>query len=158
MLYNEALRLAEEANLQGADRWLLAAIQRDFGGLLVRGGELKRGEELLRRSLALDKKIFRKPRWETGATLTLLGELLSKKNEPAKAEKYFREGEEVYRPTLGNENLFLAYNLYQQALALNQMKNYEQAEAKARESVTMSEKVMGNDLSAGPGKGTLGLI
>jgi eukaryotic-like serine/threonine-protein kinase len=157
-LYKEALQLAEQAHLQGTERSLLAGVQRDLGGVLVRAGELKRGEELLRQSLALDRNIFQKPRWERGATLTLLGELLSQKNEPAEAEKYFSEGEEVYRATLGGENLYLAYNLYQQAVALSYMKNYDRAEAKARESVTMSEKVLGNDLGAGAGKGTWGVI
>ena len=158
ILYNEALRLAKKANLRGAERSLLAAIQRDLGGALVRGGDPKRGEDLLRQSLALDREIFQKPRWETGATLTLLGELLNQNNRPAEAEKYLKEGDEVYRATLGNENLFLSYNLYQQALAFSYMKNYEQAEAKARESVAMSEKVMGNDLNTGAGKGTLGIV
>ncbi len=157
-LYNEALQVVNESNTARAEPALLARLKTDLGGVLVRNGDLQRGETLLRESLALDHQTFARPHWETGATLVLLGELLRQKNQPGEAEKYLSQAEDVYRQTLGNENVYLAYDLQVQALALSQINDYQRAEAKAREALTMLQKVLGNDLGTGMVRGTLGVI
>lgn len=144
-LLNEALQTAADANLQGSERLILASIQTNLGGVLVRTGEPDKGETLLRQSLALYNEISITPRWEKGATLAMLGELFNGRNQPDEAQKFLAESEQIYRQTLGDKNAYLAYDLYQQALAFNQKSDFKNAEAKARESLAIYQAVLPNE-------------
>ncbi|MGI8470139.1 MAG: protein kinase domain-containing protein [Pyrinomonadaceae bacterium] len=156
---NEALQIADGANLQGKQREVLASIQTNLGGALVRSGELEKGETLLRASLTEYRQISGSPRWEFGATLTMLGELLNGKNQPDEAEKFLTEGEQIYRQTLGDKNGYVGHNLNEQAIALNQKNDYQPAEEKARECLAIYQSVFpaGNPNPATP-LATLGII
>ena len=55
------------------------------------------------------------------------------KNQPDEALKLLVEGERVFRQTLGDENIYVGFNLEQQAIALSQKNDFNAAE-KRREN------------------------
>jgi serine/threonine-protein kinase len=149
-LYEEALRIAGQADLKGNDRGILASIKTDLGGVLVNLGDLEKGEPLLRESLAEYRQISSEPHWEMGATLMLLGVGASNRNQPDEALRFLIESEQIYRQTLGDENIYIASNLSQQATALLQKNDLEGAEKKTRQSLVIYRNLFpgGNLLSA----------
>lgn len=158
-ILNEALQIAVNANLQGSERIVLASIQTDLGGTLVRLGELERGETLLRESLVLHRQISERPRWEVGATLVMLGELSINKNQIDEAEKFLIESEQIYRQTLGDKNLYLAYNLQKQAVAFSLKRDFKTAEAKGREALAIYRELFpGKAIQMSLPMATLGII
>jgi tetratricopeptide (TPR) repeat protein len=76
-------------------------------------------------------------RWEEGATLTMLGVARLNQNQLDDAEKYLREGEDVYRQTLGDENFYLAMNISRQANVFLAKNDLKVAEQKAKDALAM---------------------
>jgi tetratricopeptide (TPR) repeat protein len=150
LLYEEALRMAGQAHLQGRERGILASIKTDLGAVLLNLGELEKGEPLLRESLAEYRQISSEPHWEMGATLMFLGVGASNRNQPDEALNFLLESEQIYRQTLGDENIYVASNLNQQATALLQKNDLAGAEKKARQSLVICRNMFptGNLLSA----------
>ncbi|HUQ33051.1 MAG TPA: tetratricopeptide repeat protein, partial [Pyrinomonadaceae bacterium] len=158
-ILEEALQIAENADLQGNDRFALAAVQGDVGFYLARVGEHERADRLLRESLALHRHLSEYPRWEMGATLASLGELYNRKNQPDQALEFLLESERIYRQTLGDKNRYLAFNLQHQAIALGLKKDFTAAEPKARQQLAMYlELVPGNKLVAAIPNSVLGIV
>jgi eukaryotic-like serine/threonine-protein kinase len=147
-LLSEALQIASGANLQGPEREVLASIKTDLGGALVVSGDLERGEALLRESLAEHQQLSSKPRWERGATLVMLGVAAFYKNQLDEAEKFLREGEQIYRQTLGEKNGYVAFAVSWEAAVLSRKNDLGAAEAKARESLAMSQDAHPDNKSA----------
>jgi serine/threonine-protein kinase len=158
-ILEEALQIAENADLQGNERFALAAVQGDVGLYLTRAGELERADRLLRESLAIHRQLSEYPRWEMGATLASLGELYNRKNQPDQALEFLLESERIYRQTLGDKNRYLAFNLQHQAIALSLQKNFTAAEPKARQQLAIYlEVVPDNKLVAAIPKSVLGIV
>jgi serine/threonine-protein kinase len=158
-IMEEALQIAENADLQGNERFALAAVQGDVGLCLARLGEFERADRLLRKSLAIHRQLSGYPRWEMGATLASLGELYNRKNQPDQALVFLLEGERIYRQTLGDKNRYLAFNLQHQAIALSLQKNFTAAEPKARQQLAIYlEVVPDNKLVAAIPKSVLGIV
>ncbi len=158
-IMEEALQIAENANLQGNERFALAAVQGDVGLLLARVGEFERADRLLRKSLAIHRQLSQYPRWEMGATLASLGELYNRKNQPDQALEFLLESERIYRQTLGDKNRYLAFNLQHQAIALSLQKNFTAAEPKARRQLAIYlEVVPENKLVAAIPNSVLGIV
>ena len=158
-IMEEALKIAENADLQGNERFVLAAVQGDVGLLLSRAGEFERADLLLRRSLAIHRQLSEYPRWEMGATLASLGELYNRKHQPDQALEFLIESERIYRQTLGDKNRYLGFNLQHQAIALSLQKNFIAAEPKARQALAIYlEAVPGNKLVAATPKSVLGIV
>jgi serine/threonine protein kinase/type II secretory pathway pseudopilin PulG len=158
-ILEEALQIAENANLQGNERFALAAVQGDVGLYLTRVGELERADRLLRESLTIHRQLSEYPRWEMGATLASLGELYNRKNQPDQALEFLLESERIYRQTLGDKNRYLAFNLQHQAIALSLQKNFTAAEPKARQQLAIYlEVVPDNKLVAAIPKSVLGIV
>jgi eukaryotic-like serine/threonine-protein kinase len=155
---NEALQIASGANLQGNERGVLASIKTNLGALLVLSGDIEKGENLLRESLAEFRQISSQPRWELGATLVFLGVAASNKNQPDEADKYLLEGELIYRQTLGDSNPYLASALERHAAALMLKNDLKAAEKKARESLAMYQNLSSNKAGIARPAGTLGDI
>ncbi|MGI8957125.1 MAG: protein kinase domain-containing protein [Chthoniobacterales bacterium] len=128
-LLTEALAVANQANLKGIARTRLASIKTDLGGALIQTGELAKGETLLRASLVEYRQILTRPRWEMGATLTMLGVAMQQEAKLNEAEELLLEGEKIYEQTLGDENAYLATNLQEQVIVLFAKKDFEAAEA-----------------------------
>lgn len=138
---------------------MLAHAQGDLGLVLSRNGEGERGERLLRESLALFRQISEVPPWEMGATLTSLGELYNRKNQPDQALEFLLESEQIYRQTLGDKNRYLAANLQHQAIALSLQNSFVAAEPKAREQLAIYlEAVPGNKIVAAIPNSVLGIV
>ncbi|MEY2540535.1 MAG: eukaryotic-like serine/threonine-protein kinase [Verrucomicrobiota bacterium] len=144
-LLKEALQVASGAKLQGNERAILAAIKTDLGSCLLFSGDVERGETLLHESLAEFREISNQPRWELGATLVSLGMDALEKNKPDEAEKFLLESEDIYRKTLGDKNLYLAFNLDRQATALSLKGDFDVAEKKARESLAITRNLFPKD-------------
>jgi serine/threonine protein kinase/tetratricopeptide (TPR) repeat protein len=158
-ILEEALQIAENADLQGNERFALAAVQGDVGFYLARVGELERADRLLRKSLAIHRQLSEYPRWEMGATLASLGELYNRKNQPDQALEFLQESERIYRQTLGDRNRYLAFNLQHQAIALSLQKNFTAAEPKARQQLAIYlEVVPENKLVAAIPNSVLGIV
>jgi serine/threonine protein kinase/tetratricopeptide (TPR) repeat protein len=158
-IMEEALQIAENADLQGKERFALAAVQGDVGLYLARAGELERADRLLRESLAIHRQLSEYPRWEMGATLASLGELYNRKNQPDQALEFLLESERIYRQTLGDKNRYLAFNLQHQAIALSLQKNFTAAEPKARQQLAIYlEVVPENKLVAAIPNSVLGIV
>jgi serine/threonine-protein kinase len=158
-ILEEALQIAENADLQGNERFALAAVQGDVGLYFTRVGELERADRLLRESLAIHRQLSEYPRWEMGATLASLGELYNRKNQPDQALEFLLESEWIYRQTLGDKNRYLAFNLQHQAIALSLQKNFTAAEPKARQQLAIYlEVVPENKLVAAIPKSVLGIV
>ena len=133
----EALEVASTANLQGEERGVLAAVRSDAGAVMLYTGEVEKGETLLREALKDWHQISAFPRWEQGATLTMLGVARLNQNQLDDAEEYMREGEQVYRQTLNDQNYYLAMNLSRQACVFLARNNLKAAEEKAKDSLAM---------------------
>ena len=158
-IMEEALQIAENAHLQGNERFALAAVQGDVGLYLARAGELERADRLLRESLAIHRQLSEYPRWEMGATLASLGELYNRKNQPDQALEFLLESEWIYRQTLGYKNRYLAFNLQHQAIALSLQKNFTDAEPKARQQLAIYLEVVPENKSvAAIPKSVLGIV
>jgi eukaryotic-like serine/threonine-protein kinase len=158
-IMEEALQIAENADLQGKERFALAAVQGDVGLYLTRAGELERADRLLRESLALHRQLSEYPHWEMGATLASLGELYNRKNQPDQALEFLLESERIYRQTLGDKNRYLAFNLQHQAIALSLQNNFTAAEPKARQQLAIYlEVVPENKLVAAIPNAVLGIV
>jgi eukaryotic-like serine/threonine-protein kinase len=158
-IMEEALQIAENADLHGKERFALAAVQGDVGLYLTRAGELERADRLLRESLAIHRQLSEYPRWEMGATLASLGELYNRKNQPDQALEFLVESERIYRQTLGDKNRYLAFNLQHQAIALSLQKNFTAAEPKARQQLAIYlEVVPENKLVAAIPNSVLGIV
>lgn len=158
-ILEEALQIAEKANLQGNERFALAAVKGDVGFYLARVGELERADRLLRESLAIHRQLSEYPRWEMGATLASLGELYNRKNQPHQALEFLLESERIYRQTIGDKNRYLAFTLQHQAIALSLQKNFNAAEPKARQQLAIYlEVVPENKLVAAIPKSVLGIV
>ncbi|PYJ07784.1 MAG: hypothetical protein DMF06_14715 [Verrucomicrobia bacterium] len=158
-IMEEALQIAENANLQGKERFALAAVQGDVGLYLARAGDLERADRLLRESLAIHRQLSEYPRWEMGATLASLGELYNRKHQPDQALEFLLESERIYRQTLGDKNRYLAFNLQHQAIALSLQKNFTAAEPKARQQLAIYlEVVPENKLVAAIPNSVLGIV
>jgi eukaryotic-like serine/threonine-protein kinase len=155
---NEALQIASGANLQGRERAVLASVKTNLGALLVLSGDLEKGQNLLRESLAEFRQISSQPRWELGSTLVFLGVAASYKNQHDEAEKYLLEGERIYRQTLGDNNMYVASALDRQAVALILKNDLEAAEKKARESLAIYQNLSSNKVGTARPAGTLGDI
>ena len=126
----------------------LASIKTDLGGALLVSGDLVQGDRLLRESLAEFRQLFTEPRWEMGATLTMLGLSDVQNRKPEEATALLAEGEQVYRQTLGDENLYLAFNLHQQALAFFARSDFAAAEIKERQSLALTQALSPNESPA----------
>ncbi|HJT45293.1 MAG TPA: tetratricopeptide repeat protein, partial [Chthoniobacterales bacterium] len=133
-LFQEGFQLLGDAQGIG-EKSVRASLQTDYGGLLVMAGQVTKGEPLLRQSLQEYRKIFAQPRWEMGATLTMLGQAAAAGQNFDDAIQFLEEGEKVYRDTLGSSNSYVAYNLGQQAVVLSARKDLKAAEEKAREAI-----------------------
>jgi len=158
-ILEEALQIAENADLRGNERFALAAVKGDVGFYLTRVGELDRADRLLRESLAIHRQLSEYPRWEMGATLASLGELYNRRNLPDQALEFLLESERIYRQTLGDKNRYLAFNLQHQAIALSLQKNFSAAEPKARQQLAIYlEVVPENKLVAAIPKSVLGIV
>jgi len=143
-LLNEALQVASGANLQGSERAVLASIKTDLGGIVLINDPDK-GEALLRESLAVYRQISTQPRWELGATLTMLGTAALLRDQADEAQEYLAEGEQIYRQTLGDKNAYVAFNLDQQVTVLIRQNDLKAAEGKARESLAIAQNASPND-------------
>ncbi len=158
-IMEEALQIAENANLQGNERSALAAVQGDVGLYLARVGELERADRLLRKSLAIHRQLSEYPRWEMGATLASLGELYNRKHQPDQALEFLLESERIYRQTLGDKNRYLAFNLQHQAIALSLQNNFTAAEPIARQQLAIYlEVVPENKLVGAIPNSVLGIV
>ena len=144
-LLMEALQVSSSANLQGANRWVLAFNKSDAAGAMIYTGEMQKGENLLREALADYDQISSQPRWERGATLVLLSAVALQKNHPEEAERLLGEGEGIYRQTLGDSNPYLSFVLNVQAELLLRKDRLKDAEQKARESLAMTEATRPNN-------------
>ena len=144
-LFNEALQVAESANLQGREREIVALMKTDLGAALVFGAELEKGEALLRESLSEFRQVLTQPRWELGVTFTMLGVCALNKKQLADSEKFLLEGEKIYRQALGDKNTYLVFNLARQADVLAQQNNFGGAIKKARETLKISQETSPNN-------------
>ncbi|MGI8436911.1 MAG: protein kinase domain-containing protein [Chthoniobacterales bacterium] len=140
-LLSEAHALAAHGPSLPQERSFRAAIKTDLGGMLVLTGDVAKGEPLLQESLAEYRAISKQPRWETGATLTMLGVAAWARQSGAEAQAFLIEGEHVYRQTLGDTNPYVAWNLNCQAGALFQIGDFTRAETKARESLALWQEL-----------------
>jgi serine/threonine-protein kinase len=158
-ILEEALQIAENADLQGNERFALAAVQGDVGLYLARVGEHERADRLLRESLAIHRQLSQYPRWEMGATLASLGELYNRKNQPDQALEFLLESERIYRRTIGDKSRYLGFNLQHQAIALSLQKNFTAAEPKARQQLAIYLEAMPeNKLVAAIPNSVLGIV
>lgn len=139
-LLEEALWIASALHPKGYERSVLSSIQTNLGGVLVTLGDLKKGEALLRQSLAESRKTTDHPQWEMGTTLQMLGELALAKNEPAEAKQNLLEAEKIYRDTLGEKNMFRARALEKRAAAALLANEVKPAEQLARDSLTLMKE------------------
>ena len=158
-IMEEALQIAENADFQGNERFVLAAVQGDVGLYLARVGKFERADRLLRESLAIHRQLSEYPRWEMGAQLASLGELYNRKNQPDQALDFLLESERIYRQTLGDKNRYLGFNLQHQAIALSLQKNFTAAEPKARRALAIYlEVVPENKVVAAIPNSVLGIV
>lgn len=144
-LFEDAVKLASVADLQGHEREVVAGLQADFGGVLTKLGNNERGETLLRQSIDLYTQISNKPRWEVGNAKTLLSVNLINRNDLDAAQKELVEGAAIMRETLGETNLYLAGNLKAQAMILVQKSDFKSAEKMAQESLDVYQKLYSSD-------------
>jgi eukaryotic-like serine/threonine-protein kinase len=133
----EALQVSSGANLKPDERWVLAVNKSEAGGAMVYTGEVDKGEPLLREALAEFHQISNRPQWEQASTLTSLGVAAMNRRQFDDAQKLLKEGEQLFRATLGDKNFYLAANLNRQAAVLSEENDLITAEAKAREAVAM---------------------
>ena len=136
----EALQIATQAQPKERDRSVVTNIKTDLGGLLVLVGEFRKGETLLRDSLAELRRVTNHPQWEEGTTLQMLGELALAKRQPREAAENFLVAEEIYRETLGEKNLYFARNLERRATVCLVENDLQQAEELARKSLAIAEE------------------
>ena len=126
----EALQIASDANLQGAELGFLASIKTNLGALLVIMGEFDKAGPLLRQSLTEFRSVSRQPRWEMGVTQLFLGLVAMHENNLDEAERYMLESEQIYRSTIGDSNGYMGSNLDQQATLLLRKGDLQRAEEK----------------------------
>jgi tetratricopeptide (TPR) repeat protein len=144
-ILEEALQIATQAQIREADRSIVTNIKTDLGGLLVAVGDFRKGETLLRESLAEFRKETNHPRWEEGMTLQMLGELALAKRQPGEAAENFLVAEEIYRETLGDKNLYFARNLERRATVCLMENDLQPAEELARKSLALAQECSPDD-------------
>ncbi len=144
-LVEEALQISSSANLRGPERGIIAFNKGDLGSLLLNMGDVDKADVLLTESVAEYDQISIQPPWERGVTTYLLGVVDLRKNRLDAAEKHLLEGERILRHTLGEQNLYLANCLNQQATLLVAKNDLKGAEAKARESLRMMQEALPNN-------------
>jgi eukaryotic-like serine/threonine-protein kinase len=137
-LLAEALQDSLSANLQGDERRVLAFIKTDAGANMVYTGEVEKGEALLREALAEYRQMSNRAQWEQGSTLTHLGGAAMVRRQFDEALKLLREGEQIFRETLGDKNTYIVGNLNRQADVLLEKNDLKAAEGKAREALAVA--------------------
>ena len=115
-----------------------------MGALLTATGQAKTGEALLHQAIDEFRQVSSQPRWELAAALTGLGESLSERKRFDEADESLGEGEQIYRQTLGEQNIYLAGNLHQHALVLFWKNQLPTAEKKEREALAMMKALFPN--------------
>lgn len=138
-IYEEAMKIASEANLKGQERESYAAIKLNFGDFLSGQGKIEEGGKLMREGIDLHNEISSKPVWEIGNAKTLLAKNLIHKGQVDEAYKLLADGEQILRETIGEKNIYFAGNLFEQARLLNQKKEFKASEIVARKALTLSE-------------------
>ncbi|MBA2703315.1 MAG: protein kinase [Blastocatellia bacterium] len=144
-LMKQALQISRNANLQGAERGVLALNTSDLGAVLFLQGNVEEAEPYLLAAVPEFRKISNPPRWELGTTLVFLGVIATNKNRLDDAEKYLLESEQILRRTLGEKNRYLAAAIMQQGNVLLLRNDLAGAKKKAEESLAMIQAVSPDD-------------
>jgi tetratricopeptide (TPR) repeat protein len=137
----EALQICSTANLQGADKNVVALSKLRLGSAFVLLGETDKGEPLLRKAIVEYAAQSSEPRWEMGELVMMLGVAALNKDKPNEAQKYLANSERILRQTLGDKNIYLVTNLNYQATALAMQGDFKPAEEKARECLALAQVV-----------------
>ncbi|MBP9663545.1 MAG: serine/threonine protein kinase [Pyrinomonadaceae bacterium] len=144
---DEAIRILREASatiagldLAESERGLAAEIKLNLGAAILTKDDLGESELLLRESLTAFRSLPGDPRWETGVALTKLGECLVRQKNYAEAVGLLREGEVVYRNTIGEANNYLTRNLNYQAQAALEQASYADAERLSRTALAINDR------------------
>ena len=137
----EALEVSSAANLQGAEKNVLAFSQGRLGSAFILLGETDQGEPLLRKAIVEYARESAEPRWEMGELVMMLGVAALNRDQPNEAQKYLAQSEQILRQTLGNKNVYLVTNLDYQASALAMQGDFKPAEEKARECLALCQEV-----------------
>ncbi|MEO5718229.1 MAG: hypothetical protein ABIR29_06615 [Chthoniobacterales bacterium] len=67
---------------------------------------------------------------------------MQQKAKLGEAEELLREGEKIYEQTLGDENLYLAFNLQEQVIVLFAKKDFESAEVKQNRALAIATRYL----------------
>lgn len=144
---DQAIRILREASttIAGLDmaaneRGLAAEIKLNLGAAILAQGDLVESELLLRESLSGFRSLPGNSRWETGVALTKLGECLVRQRNYAEAAGLLREGEVIYKNTIGEANNYLTRNLNYQAQAALEQAAYAEAEKLSRTAIEINDR------------------
>jgi len=122
-----------------------AELRRTIGGGYEQLGQYGRAEDMLRRELAMRRKVLGEEHLEVAASLNRLAGVLLWGKKSAEAEILARQGLTMRRRLLGNEHRHVAASLNTVASALVQQDKLPEAEAMHSEAVAMARKVLGRE-------------
>lgn len=121
------------------------AILRDYGVLQRELGNYQKAEELYRKALALDRKLYGALHPEVAFDLHNLGDALRKQGELEVAEPFYRQALNMREKLFGEVHPDIGETLNHLARLLSQKSDYDAAEPIARRALQIRKQVYGEE-------------